>query len=147
MQIVFDLDGTLAGLYDVPNWLAALRSENPTPYRIAKPLLNFSVLAKQLHKVQKQGIKIVVVSWLSMGASEKYNQEVTKAKMNWLRKHLPSVHWDEVHIVPYGTPKENFCESEKDILFDDNAEVRTSWTGIAYTETAITAVLKEVTKE
>ena len=48
-EICFDMDGTLADLYGVPDWLAKLRSFDPTPYKVAKPLLNMAVLARLLH--------------------------------------------------------------------------------------------------
>ena len=33
--LVFDMDGTIANLYAVENWLEDLRSENPRPYEVA----------------------------------------------------------------------------------------------------------------
>ena len=30
-MVVFDMDGTIADLYAVPNWLQMLRAEDPTP--------------------------------------------------------------------------------------------------------------------
>ena len=38
--ICFDMDGTIADLYGVQNWLEMLQAENPQPYRQAKPLLD-----------------------------------------------------------------------------------------------------------
>jgi hypothetical protein len=42
------------------------------------------------------------------------------------------VDFDEIHIVPYGTPKQVFAHSDEDILFDDEKLNRDSWTGTAY---------------
>ena len=36
--IYLDMDGTIADLYAVPNWLKMLRAENPAPYIQAEPL-------------------------------------------------------------------------------------------------------------
>ena len=53
--IYFDMDGTIADLYAVDNWLAKLRSSDPSPYAEAETLLNMSHLARLLHKVQALG--------------------------------------------------------------------------------------------
>ena len=51
--ICFDMDGTIADFYGVENWLEYLKSENPYPYMIAKPLVNMSALARVLNNRQK----------------------------------------------------------------------------------------------
>ena len=38
--IYFDMDGTIADLYGVPNWLDCLIAEKTKPYREAKPLVD-----------------------------------------------------------------------------------------------------------
>lgn len=132
MKICFDMDGTLADLYGVDNWLADLRSENTRPYEIAKVLLNMNILAKRLNRLQAKGHKIVVISWLSKSGSDNYNEAVTEAKKAWLKKHLGSVKFDEMNIVKYGTPKSLFCSSAEDVLFDDEKPNRENWLGRAY---------------
>ena len=144
ITINFDLDGTLCGLYDVPNWLEMLIAEDTTPYAEALPLLRLSALARRLNTLQRNGYNLAVISWLSKSGSEAYNEAVTAVKMAWLAKHLPSVNWDRITIVPYGTPKQNFCESPFDILFDDEARNRDNWTGIAYDVENIMEVLKNL---
>ena len=119
ITINFDMDGTIADLYGVDNWLEMLIAENTRPYAIAKPLVNLSALARKLNALQRMSYNLAVISWLSKSGSPEYNERVTTVKMAWLAKHLPSVHWDRITIVPYGTPKENFCFSPADILFDD----------------------------
>ena len=64
--------------------------------------------------------------------------------MDWLAKHLPSVNWNEIHIVPYGTPKQNFCKTPLDVLFDDEERNRTNWTGKAYDVQNILEILAEM---
>ena len=144
ITINFDLDGTLCGLYDVPNWLEMLIAEDTTPYAEALPLLRLSALARRLNTLQRNGYNLAVISWLSKSGSEAYNEAVTAVKLNWLKKHLPSVAWDRITIVPYGTPKQNFCENPLDILFDDEARNRDNWTGIAYDVKNIMEVLKNL---
>lgn len=124
--IYFDLDGTIANLYEVEGWLDDLIAHRTRPYDEAKPMHNMSQLARNLHKVQKNGYRIGIISWLSKDATDDYNRAVTKAKRKWLKKHLKSVHFDEVHIVPYGTPKGTLAV-ENSILFDDEERNRTEW--------------------
>lgn len=125
--IYLDMDGTFVDLYGVENWLDYLINEDNFPYLTAKPLVNLSVLARRLNKLQRNGYTIGIVSWLSKNGSEEYNERVTAAKKFWLQKHLPSVHWDEIHIVKYGTPKFSVVEYPDGILFDDEKQNRLDW--------------------
>ena len=144
ITINFDMDGTIANLYGVENWLEMLIAEDATPYEVAEPLLHLSALARKLNALQRAGYEIAVISWLSKSGSEAYNEAVTEAKMRWLAEHLPSVNWNRITIVPYGTPKQNFCENPLDILFDDEERNRNNWTGRAYDVQNIMEVLKNL---
>ena len=128
--IWFDLDGTLAGLYNVPNWLPMLINSNPAPYKLAAPLVNMNKLARTLNKLQRKGYKIGIISWLSKTSTPEYDEAVTAAKLWWLKKHLNSVNWDEINIVTYGRNKWEVCG--EGILFDDEAPNREAWGGNAY---------------
>lgn len=141
MTIYFDMDGTIADLYNVENWLPRLRKSDPTPYTEAKPMLHFSTLARLINQLQRKGINIGIISWTSKNGSATYNQAVTEAKRKWLERHLPSVRFNEMHIVCYGYPKELF-KNEGDILFDDEAKNRLDWGSGAYTPDEIFTVLK-----
>lgn len=124
--IYFDMDGTIADLYGVEGWLADLIAENVRPYAEAKPLVNLSLLARYIHKAQAKGYTVGVISWLSKSGSDAYNEAVTAVKREWLAKHLPSVKWDEIHIVKYGTPKST-CRTCPGILFDDEQRNLDEW--------------------
>lgn len=141
MKICFDMDGTLANLYGVENWLADLIAEKVRPYAEAKVMLNMNTLARKLNRLQAKGHKIVVISWLSKNSTEAYDEAVTEAKKAWLKKHLGSVKFDEMNIVKYGTPKSLFCESAEDVLFDDEEPNRNNWLGKAYDVQNILEVL------
>lgn len=140
--IYFDMDGTIANLYGVENWLPKLRAEDESPYMDAKPLLKFSQLARLLNKLQSNGYVIGIVSWLSKNGTEFYNNKVTKAKLNWLKEHLKSVDFNEIIIVPYGTPKEKIVNYPNGILFDDEERNRKNWKGQAFDEKNILEILK-----
>ena len=144
ITINFDMDGTIADLYGVENWLDYLIAEDAFPYKTAEPLLRLSALARRLNNLQKNGYNLAIISWLSKSGTDEYNAEVEAVKRKWLAKHLPSVKWDAIHIVSYGTPKQNFCENPLDILFDDEAGNRESWTGRAYDVNNIMEILKEI---
>lgn len=139
--IYFDMDGCIADLYGVPNWLEYLIASDPYPYKAARPLINMNSLARLLNRLQADGYHIGIVSWLSKSGTESYNEAVTNAKLAWLNKHLHSVHWDEIVIVPYGTPKHEAVSIEG-ILFDDEERNRTNWTGTAYDVENIIEILK-----
>ena len=144
ITINFDMDGTIADLYANPNWLPMLRAFDPTPYATAKPLLRLNTLARKLNELQKQGYELAVISWLSKESNPAYDEAVTATKMAWLAEHLPSVHWDRITIIPYGTPKENYCHTPLDILFDDEERNRNNWTGRAYDVKNIMEILREI---
>lgn len=143
MIINFDLDGTLVDLYGVENWLSMLQNEDTTPYTVAKPLVDFSILARLLNRLLASGAEINIISWTSKGGSPEYNAAVAKAKRDYLKKHLPSVDFSNIYIVPYGTPKYTLA---KGILFDDEDKNRTDWRKrngtYSYDETDIINILK-----
>lgn len=126
--IYFDMDGTLANFYGVENWLPRIRRYDATPYTEAKPLFNFSRFARVLHKMQRNGYKIGIVSWLSKdGSNATFNENITNAKMAWLKKHLPSVEWDEIIVTLHGTPKSEVVTFKGGVLFDDELNNRIEW--------------------
>jgi len=139
MRINFDLDGTIADLYGVEGWLDDIINKNARPYREAKPLVNLSSLARVLNRLQRNGYEIAVISWLAKNSTTEYDERVKKAKLEWLENHLPSVKWDKISIVAYGTPKST-CGNG--ILFDDEEPNRKEWNGKAYDVNDIIGILK-----
>lgn len=139
-MIWFDMDGTIADLYGVENWLEDLKAEIPRPYKIAKANINLSLFARYLNKLKANGYKVGIISWTSMQSSKEYEEAVAVAKINWLINHLSSVWFDEVNIVPYGTEK-NLFNNGHDLLFDDDAKVRKNWTGESYPPEQIFKIL------
>ena len=142
--IYLDMDGVLAGLYDVPNWLTMLRAYDATPYKLARPNVNMNQLARKLNKLQRDGYKIGIISWLSKTTTPEYDEAVTAAKMKWLKKHLASVHFDEINIVSYGMNKWEVCGAG--ILFDDEDKNRDTWQGEAYHPDMMMDVLNKLMK-
>lgn len=139
-EIWFDMDGTIANLYAVENWLESLQNEDARPYLNAATMLNFSWLARMIHKLQAQGWRVGIISWTSKNGSEAYNMTVEVIKRLWLMIHLPSVEWDDIMIVRYGTNKFETCGGG--ILFDDEENNRNDWQDEAYEPEQIMTVLK-----
>ena len=130
-MVVFDMDGTIADLYAVPNWLQMLRAEDPTPYAVAEPMWEMEKLADVLNALRVNGIEIRVVTWLSKDSTEEYKNLVRQAKLEWLEEM--GFPFDNFHGVQYGATKANSVrryleEEETAILIDDNAKVRNGWT-------------------
>ena len=140
--IWWDMDGTIANLYAVNDWLPKLRSEDPSPYAEAEVMWNMSQLARLMNRVQKLGYKLGIISWTSRGGSESYNKAVAETKKAWLGQHLASVKFDSIRIVNYGTPKSVVMNTEDDILFDDEEPNRTNWQGEAFEPEMMMKVLK-----
>lgn len=141
MKIWLDMDGTIANLYAVENWLSKLRAFDPDPYRHAEPLVRMATLARLLNNRQRKGYEICIVSALSKVSNAEYDEAVINAKREWLAEHLPSVHFDEMRFVPYAFVK-NDVNSGNDILFDDEERHRTAWTGTAFPADELLTTLK-----
>lgn len=125
--LVFDMDGTIADLYGVNNWLGDLRSENPRPYVVAKPMYNMDILNELLNILKNMGWRIVVTTWLAKESTKGYDEKVRKAKLDWLKQY--NFPYDEIHLVKYGTTKANCTRriGGYQILVDDNEKVRNGW--------------------
>ena len=149
-ELCFDMDNTICALYDVPCWLDMLRAYDTTPYEMAEPLVDMAELACILRSLQNCGIKVSVITWLSMDSPKEYSKATRKAKREWLKRH--NFPYDSFHGVAYGTPKQKIEEArladdEEAILFDDDARVRRDWNlggAIDPTNTDILEVLKEI---
>lgn len=143
MKIWFDMDGTIADLYGVENWLEMLIAHDETPYAIAKPIVNLSVLARFMNKVQRKGFEICIVSALAKDSTAEYDERVRNAKIKWLANHLKSVHFDEIRFVPYWYTK-NDVNTGADVLFDDEERHLKKWTGTAVHASKMIETLKAI---
>ena len=125
--IVFDMDGTIADFYGVSGWLDDLNNHRTRPYEIAEPLYDMVELANLLEELKKIGYIIAITTWLSANSTREYDNEVRKAKLEWLARY--NFPYDEIHLVKYGTIKAN-CTRKLggfQILVDDNEKVRKGW--------------------
>ena len=99
--IWFDMDGTIANLYGVENWLPKLQAHDVTPYVEAEVMLNMSQLARLLNSVQKLGYKLGIISnlvtsqeiprWLKADNLEQYFGAVLLSCVEGIRKPDPAI--------------------------------------------------------
>lgn len=140
-EICFDMDGTIANFYGVENWLDYLTHSSTYPYAAAKPMLRMSALARKLNQLQRNGYKLKIISWTSKCGTDEFNAEIATTKLSWLDVHLHSVKFDEIHIIPYGTPKSSFGSG---ILFDDECGNREEWGANAFPPELIMQILNSL---
>lgn len=126
-MICFDMDGTIADLYNVPNWLERLRNEDAGPYLEARPKVDMDRLRKIVLDLRNQGWEIRIISWLSKDSTPDFKKVVRKAKLEWLTMY--QFPYEATHLVQYGTRKDSCVRNITNaaILIDDNENVRDGW--------------------
>lgn len=129
--VYFDMDGTIADLYGVKNWLKMLQNNNEKPYKIAQPMVDMIELQNLLLEIQNRNIKIGIITWLAKNSEQDYKNKTRQAKHEWLKKHLPEIIFNEIHMIQYGTPKHYVAKDKKGLIFDDDKNVRNKWYGTA----------------
>lgn len=126
-MICFDMDGTIADLYAVENWLDKLRAEDASPYKDARPMWDMMELNEALMLLEKEGWEVRIISWLSKDSTEEYKKAVRQTKAEWLKRYnFPA---QKCHFIQYGATKANSVRKVADyaILIDDNEKVRKGW--------------------
>ena len=142
MTVYFDMDGTIADLYGVENWLADLLAEDTRPYEIARPLVSCERLRVAIENRKRENYKFGVISWTSRNGSPQYNRRVRKAKVAWLNKYFPDC-FEEIHVVKHGTPKYKVAKDKAGWLFDDEEQNRNAWKlGASFSEKEIFSQLE-----
>jgi hypothetical protein len=84
--IYLDMDGTIAGLYNYPNWLDLLHAEDVRPYSDCDPIDNIAELDNLLNEFVALGITIGIISWGAMNGSNKYTRATKKSKSRMVQK-------------------------------------------------------------
>jgi hypothetical protein len=148
-MICFDMDGTIADLYGVEGWLPMLQSSNPTPYRVAKPLVDMNELVPLLTRFQALNIQIRILTWLSIDSTEEYKRKVRIAKLGWLEEQ--GFIYNNFHGIQHGTKKHGvikryLAKGETAILIDDDDKVRAEWSVGATINPKTANIIKELKK-
>lgn len=131
-KIFFDMDGTIANLYQKAGWLEAIMNEEEGLFASLKPMFTAEEITSMTAYVAElerdQRVELEVITWTPMNASDNYCQIVAKEKREWLENYFPGI-FSQVHVLPYGTPKQfiGTKRTNRMILVDDNAEVLAMW--------------------
>lgn len=141
LNVCFDMDGTIADFFGVEGWLEMLHNEDTTPYRKAKPLVDLEALSNVL---DNENIYVSVISWSAKNGTKKFNDAVRSAKVRWIKKYFPCV--DKVHVIKYGTNKQDYADFKNAILIDDNKDVRDSWSGTTIDASDTANLIKNIIK-
>lgn len=133
--IYFDMDGTIADLYGVEDWLDKLLAHDPSPYYDAEPLVDPDVLWDFCSQASADGYRIGIVSWLSKECPNFYAKDIIDMKLAWCDDFLPAL--DEIVLAPYGTPKST-CVLVPDnaVLIDDELPNRLEWQSVQHNRIA-----------
>ena len=120
----FDMDGTIADLYKIENWLELLEKEQ-LDFSLAKPIFDNDFINRVI-ELKKKGFYIQIITWLPHSTSIEYQSMVSRQKLEWIRKYFPII--DSYYILPYGKNKTGMCNKyDLNFLIDDNVEVVNSW--------------------
>ena len=129
-KIYFDLDGTLYGLYKIPNWREMLDDEKAGVFVSGN--WQFSEQRQKefsfcIYELLKNGYDFGVISWLPMQASPEYEEICRREKLQWINENLPFV--SENNLIPYGIPKQKAIQKRASEmwLIDDNVEIINEW--------------------
>lgn len=123
--VYLDMDGTIADLYGIENWLPRLRNADKTIFLECEPMITEAELLKHF-PTEKYEIRIL--SMTPLGASTEYCKNVAEQKDAWLNKFFPSL--TKRIYKAYGHNK-NLKNSINAILVDDSEPIRNSWKGTA----------------
>lgn len=126
-KIFFDMDGTIADLYNTNNWLDLLLNETAGLFRNLKVMHDKRKLQNIIKRLQDIGYEVEVITWTPKDVSEDYIKIVEQEKKDWIEEHFPMI--EVVHCVRYGVPKQKagYKFSKLQILVDDNEEVLKTW--------------------
>ena len=120
--IYLDMDGTIADLYGFNDWLTYLQNEQTDPYTEAGLLVDGEQLRSFLAAGKAAGVLFGVISWGAKNASKDYQKAIRRAKIDWLKKNNLLEHFEELHIIKYGTPKNRVAKNRTGVLIDDELQ-------------------------
>lgn len=123
--VYLDMDGTIADLYDQPNWLERLHEEDASVFEECKPMVSEM---KIRNLFPNENFELKILSMTPLNASENYCKKVENAKNKWLDKYFPSI-TNRIYLK-YGKNK-NLKNSKNAILIDDSEEIRNNFKGMA----------------
>lgn len=124
-KVYLDMDGTIADLYGINNWLPRLQNEDSTIFLECRPLITEDTLLKIF---PTSHYEIIILSMTPKNATKEYCNGVAAQKNQWLDKYFPSI--SKRIFKKYGNNK-NLKNSINAILVDDNELIRNNFKGLA----------------
>lgn len=124
-KVYLDMDGTIANLYAIDQWLTRLRNEDTTIFLECAQMITQEELFKIFPQEQYE---IVILTMTPMNCSKEYHNQVIDQKNAWLDKLFPQL--TKRIFLKYGHNK-NLKNSANAILVDDSEPIRKSFRGIA----------------
>ncbi len=126
-KIFFDMDGTIADLYNEENWLTRLLNEEKGLFRNLKPMHDKDRLTKVINDLIELGFEIEIITWTPKNVTQEYIKIVEEEKKEWIQEHFPMI--KNIHFLAYGIPKQKakYKKAKLEILVDDNLEVVEMW--------------------
>lgn len=125
--IYFDMDGTIANLYEANNWLERLLAEEKGLFANLETMHDKEELTEIMNDLINLGFGVEVITWTPKDVTRDYIKVVENEKREWIRQNFPMI--KKVTCLDYGTPKQNALRTreQEQILVDDNLEVNAKW--------------------
>ena len=124
-KVYLDMDGTIANLYAITNWLERLTSEDTNIFKECKPLIS----QKELYDLfPSDTYEIIILSMTPYKCSKYYHENVIQQKNEWLDIYFPQI---KKRIYKKYSGNKNLKNSENAILIDDNEIIRKNFRGLA----------------
>lgn len=126
-KIYFDMDGTIADLYNAENWLEMLLAETKGLFRNLKTMHDKTQTTKAIERLIGLGYEVEIITWTPKNVSNDYIKIVEQEKKEWIAENFPMI--EKIHCLGYGVPKQNAVKTREkiQILVDDNLEVNEMW--------------------
>jgi len=124
-KVYLDMDGTIANLYNIKNWLPRLRNEDKNIFLECEPLINEKTLFELFPSNQYE---IIILTMTPMNCSKEYHNQVIEQKCKWLEIYFPNL--KKRIFKRYGHNK-NLKNCGNAILIDDSEVIRNNFKGIA----------------
>lgn len=129
--VYFDMDGTIADLYGVPDVFRRLDNNDPTPYEEAAPIPYY---IEMMHRFKDMGYRIGIITAGSrfppntpQEVKDIMNEGTEAAKIKWLHDQGIWSLLDSFQFVSYGVSKYEVATDKTGILVDDEDKVLNTW--------------------
>ncbi len=130
LNLYLDMDGTIADLYAVENWLDRLTVQaDVSVFKEAEPIYKgaHAVALEKALTFFGAAYNIIVLTKLPPLTLQKM-VEVEQIKKEWLQKHI-NYTFDDIICIPYDFSKEKYRFNEEDSLIDDEEKNLKEWNG------------------